>query len=100
MEYVFKEHLPGLETKDFYKLEIASGGIMRGFMVVPCSIWFTMDEKVESFLETSLAIYKVPDEKIQQVIAFIKGFDFTAIAQKTVDGIIQYLDEKQKEVLP
>ena len=32
LEDIFKEHLPNLERKDFYMLEIASGGIMRGFL--------------------------------------------------------------------
>ena len=30
-ENVFKEYLPEYETKDFYELEIATAGIMRGF---------------------------------------------------------------------
>ncbi|MCD7844681.1 MAG: TetR/AcrR family transcriptional regulator [Oscillospiraceae bacterium] len=99
MEGVFKEHLPNLETKDFYKLEIASGGIMRGFMVVPCSMWFTMEEKVEAFLETALCIYRVPEEKIQQAVAFAKSVDFRRVAQETVDGIVRFLDEKQHEIM-
>lgn len=98
MESLFKDRLPGLGTKDFYKLEIASGGIMRGFMIVPCSMWFTMEEKVTAFLETSLAVYRVPEEKIQEAIAFVGRFDFTKIAQETLDGIVRYLEEKQQEV--
>lgn len=30
LEDIFKEHLPDLETKDFYKVEIVSGGICEG----------------------------------------------------------------------
>ncbi|MCD8217254.1 MAG: TetR/AcrR family transcriptional regulator [Clostridiales bacterium] len=98
VESIFKEYLPDLETKDFFKLEIASGGIMRGFMVVPCSIWFTMEEKEKAFLENALLIYHVPEEKIREAVEFVKQFDFDKIAQTMVDGIIQYLEEKQKEL--
>ena len=66
LEYIFKEHLPNLETKDFYELEIASGGIMRSFMTVPCDMYFTMERKVTRFLETTFLVYRVSDEKNQR----------------------------------
>ncbi len=98
-EYIFKEHLPELETKDFYKLEIATGGIMRGFMTVPCNMWFTMDQKVESFLECSFRMYKVPDEKIREAIEFVKQFDFKSIAQTTIDSLMNYLEENPDGII-
>ncbi len=97
-EYIFKEQLPDLETKDFYKLEIATGGIMRGFMTVPCNMWFTMDQKVASFLECSFRMYKVPDAKIQEAIEFVKQFDFKAIAKQTIDALMQFLEQNPDSV--
>ncbi|MCD7722599.1 MAG: TetR/AcrR family transcriptional regulator [Clostridiales bacterium] len=98
VEAIFKEQLPQLESKDFYLLEIATGGIMRGFMIVPCNIWFTMDMKVEAFLKNTLRLYYVPDEKIEEAIAFVKTIDFTETAKETVGGIFRYL-KKQRESL-
>lgn len=98
VEAIFKDVLPELESKDFYLLEIATGGIMRGFMIVPCNIWFSMDTKVEAFLKNSLRLFYVPDEKIQEAIAFVKTIDFKQAAQDTVDGIFRCL-EKQRESL-
>ncbi|MCD8108651.1 MAG: TetR/AcrR family transcriptional regulator [Clostridiales bacterium] len=98
VEAIFKEQLPQLESRDFYLLEIATGGIMRGFMITPCSIWFTMDMKVEAFLQNTLRLYYVPDEKIAEAIAFVKTIDFKQAAKETVDGIFRYL-EKQRESL-
>lgn len=92
LEALFKEHLPDLETKDFYMLEIASGGIIRGFMTVPCNIWFTMDKKVNAFLEATLRVYRVPETKIQEAIEFLAGFDFTALAKNAIDGMIAALE--------
>ncbi len=97
-EYIFKEHLPNLETKDFYKLEIATGGIMRGFMTVPCNMWFGIDQKIESFLECSLRMYLVSPDKTREAIEFVKQFDFKAIAKQTVDEIFQYLDRETIEI--
>ncbi|MCD8105459.1 MAG: TetR/AcrR family transcriptional regulator [Lachnospiraceae bacterium] len=98
VEILFKEELPQLESKDFYLLEIATGGIMRGFMITPCNIWFSMDMKVEAFLRNTLRLYYVPDEKIEEAIAFVKTIDFRQAAKETVDGIFLYL-KKQRESL-
>ncbi len=97
LENIFKEHLPDLETKDFYMLEIATGGIMRGFMTVPCNMWFTMDMKIEAFLRNVLRLYYIPEDRINQAIAFVKKFDFARIARETIDGIIKFLEEQEKE---
>ncbi len=96
LENIFKEHLPNLKTQDFYKLEIASGGIMRGFMTIPCDMWFTMDQKVASFLETTFLVYRVPDEKIKEAIEFVSQFDYPALAQMTIDGMYEFLEGKTK----
>ncbi len=91
LQDIFKEHLPDLETKDFYKLEIASGGIMRGFLTIPCDMWFTMDQKIESFLETTFKLYDVPKEKIQETIDFVSQFDYPALAKSVIDGMLNFL---------
>ena len=36
---------------------------MRGFMSVPCDVYFTMDAKISRFLDCSLKLYDVPKEK-------------------------------------
>ena len=94
LEEVFKDHLPQLETKDFYELEIASAGIMRGFLSVPCDIYFTMDRKVKRFLETTFKVYDVDDDKINEAIEFVKQFDFKEIALNVIDSLYKYLKER------
>ncbi len=98
VEVIFREYLPGLQTRDFYKREIASGGVMRGFMTIPCNMWFTMDQKVEAFLEATCLIYRVPEEKIREAIAFSKQFDFELLARKTIQGIMEYLDKTESQL--
>lgn len=94
LEDIFKNHLPHLATKDFYELEIASGGIMRGFMTVPCDMYFTMNRKVRRFLETTFLVYRVSDEKINEAVDFVSQFDFETIAQQTIDAMFTYLESK------
>jgi len=91
LERIFGAYLPDRQTHDFYMLEIASGGMIAGFMAIPCDMWFTMERKVTAFLEAALRIYCVPEEKIQSAIAFAAQFDFPAIAQRTIDGMVQRL---------
>ncbi len=97
LENLLKDFRPGLETKDFYKLEIASGGVMRGFMTIPCDMWFTMDQKVESFLESTFLIFRIPDEKIKEAVEFVKQFDFIAIAENTIKSMFAVLEARANE---
>lgn len=94
LEDIFKEHLPQLETKDFYELEIASGGIMRGFMTIPCDMYFTMERKVKRFLETTFLVYRVPDEKIQETIEFVSQFDFKTLTESTINNMLSFLEQQ------
>ncbi len=87
-EAIFKDYLPDYTTSDFYQLEIATGGIIRGFMTVPCDMWFLMDKKVESFLECALKLYDIPKGEIREAIAFVKEIDFSAVAAQTVAELI------------
>lgn len=93
---VFRVYLPEMRMKDFYRREIASGGIIRGYMMVPCSADFTMAEKVENFLSSSLRIYQVPEQKISEAIAFVKQFDYPALAKDAIDSMFAKLEETSK----
>ena len=42
LEGIFGDDLPDAEAKDFYEMEIASTGMMRSFVAVPCDMYFTV----------------------------------------------------------
>lgn len=90
---IFGAHLPHFTRDDFYLREIATGGIMRDFMAHPCNEMLTMDKKVAAFLEATLLVYRVPDEKIREAIEFVKQFDYPTLAQNAIDSILTRLDE-------
>ena len=92
LEGIFKKHLPDCDSKDFYELELAAGGIMRSFLTVPCDRYFDIERKVKRFLESTLLVFEVPKEKIKEIVAFIEKFDFLKIAKETVANMLEYLE--------
>ena len=94
LENVFHKYLPEYETKDFYELEIASAGIMRGYIINPCNMYFTIERKIAKFLETSLKIYEVPHEKINEAISFVNQFDMKSLAKEVLDTLFEYISNR------
>ena len=90
----FGNMLPYLEFKDFYELEIASMGIMRAYMSVPCSMYFTLEAKTDRLISTILKIYDIDNKRIEEVKEFMKKIDFEAVAKKTVEDVFEELGIK------
>ena len=94
IESVFKEYLPEYETKDFYELEIATAAIMRGFIINPSTMYFTIDRKVNRFIKTILKIYEVPKEKIDEVIKTIEQFKMKDYAKEVISTLYEYISTR------
>ena len=88
LQKIFGAYLPDAEPKDFYEMEIASASMMRGFMAVPCDVYFTIEAKITRFLDCALKLYDVPKEKRAAITAAVLQMDLhtmaTGIIQKTV----------------
>ena len=63
LEGIFGDDLPDAKAKDFYEMEIASTGMMRSFMAVPCDVYFTVERKIARFLECALKLCNVPPSR-------------------------------------
>lgn len=94
LKHVFGDRFPELDFKDYYELEIATGGIMRGYLTVPCNMYFTKRQKVKRYIETTLRVFSIDNETIESTIKFISQFDFSKIASDTVDGIKNYFEKR------
>ena len=90
----FGNMLPYLEFKDFYELEIASMGIMRAYISVPCTMYFTLEAKTDRLISTMLKIYDIDNKRIEEVKEFMKKIDFEAVAKKTVEDVFEELGIK------
>lgn len=93
MESYLKTLHPTYEAKDFYELEIATSGIIRGFMSVPCDMYFTMERKVKRFLESAFAVYDISKEKTHEAIHFVSQFDFEKLSQQVIDTMLASLEQ-------
>ena len=102
LEYIFREtakelyqifgpYQPQLTEQDFYALEIGSSGIMRGYMARPCDDVLTLEKKLDCFLSMSLRAYKVPEEEIHRVLAFMTELDIRAVAQQVMHQLFNAL---------
>lgn len=85
---IFSLFMPDAEDKDFYEMDIASGSIMRGFMARKCDMYFTVQKKIERFLECCLKLYDVPKEKRASLIEAVLAFDLHSVAKRLIDEII------------
>ena len=102
LEYIFREtakelyqifgpYQPQLTEQDFYALEIGSAGIMRGYMARPCDDVLTLEKKLDCFLSMSLRAYKVSEEEIHRVLAFMTELDIRAVAQQVMHQLFNAL---------
>ena len=102
LEYIFREtakelyqifgpYQPQLAEQDFYALEIGSAGIMRGYMARPCDDVLTLEKKLVCFLSMSLRAYKVPEDEIHRVLAFMTELDIRAVAQQVMHQLFSAL---------
>ena len=94
MYEAFSEVFPTFEIKDFYETEIASMGIMRAYMTIPCDMYFTIESKAKRLVTMLMRIYNAEDEKITEALEFIKKIDFEAVAKKAVQSVFKELDIK------
>ena len=88
---IFGSYQPELGERDFYDMEIGSASIMRGYMAHPCDKELTPEKKLRLFLTMTLRAYRVPQEEIEQVLAFVAGLDIRRIAEQVMQKLFQML---------
>lgn len=86
---IFGRYLPHCESKDFYELVVASASIMRGFMAMPCDMYFTIERKLRRLLQCCYKIYDVPPEKYEPVIEQILQMDLKHMAEQMIARTVQ-----------
>ncbi len=100
LQAIFGPYLPSAQPKDFYEMEIASAGIMRGFMSVPCDLYFTIEAKIARFLDCALKLYDVPEEKRQAVTAAVLRLDLHAMAAGIIQKTVQQAEVGFEALIP
>lgn len=93
LQTIFAAYLPDAQPKDFYEMEIASAGMMRGFMSVPCDLYFTIEAKVSRFLDCALRLYNVPEEQRTTVTDAVLALDLHTMAADIIQKTVQQAEE-------
>ena len=92
MYEAFCDIFTSFELKDFYETEIASMGIMRAYMQVPCDMYFTIGTKAAKLVTMLLRIYKAEEKKVTEALEFIDKIDFETLAKNTVESVFKELN--------
>ncbi len=66
---------------------------MRGFMSVPCDLYFTPKAKSNHFLDCTLRIYDVPEEKRAAVTATVLQMDLHTMAADIIQKTVQQAEK-------
>ena len=96
---LFKDYVPGAQEKDFYEMDIASAGVMRGFMAKHCDLYFTIDQKLKRFLGCCFTLYHVPQEKQDEVIGAVLAMELKPIAEKIIADTVARAEQGCEEIM-
>ena len=89
--HLFRNYMPQASESDFYELDIATSGIMRGYMARKCDIYFTLETKIRRQLQCCMGIFGIPEEKINAVIEKVLSMDLDGMAKKTIaDAVAKF----------
>lgn len=88
---IFGDRFPEYGESQFYEMEIGSGGLMRGYMARLCDMYFPLERKIQRFLTASLRIYRVSEEEIADVLAYVDSTDLTALSRQLMQQIFATL---------
>ena len=64
---------------------------MRGYMGNPCPADYPLERKLNKFMTLALRGYKVPEDELQKVLAFLAGLDMRSIAQSVMQEVFRQL---------
>lgn len=96
LSQAFRALQPESTPRDFYEMEIASASMIRGFMTVPCDVYFTTEAKITRFLDCALRLYCVNRTERDRIIATVLAMDL----KKTAEEILSTTIKKVEEGLP
>lgn len=86
---IFGPYQPDTKAKDFYEMEIASASMIRGYMAVPCDVYFTIEAKITRFLDCSLKLYNIDEAARKRIIEATLSMDLHAIAEDIVHSTVR-----------
>lgn len=99
IEAIFSPYLAGSEKNDYYELEIAAAGVMRGFMARHCDLYFTIERKIMRCLSCCFKLYEVPREAYMPALQQALAVDLASVARMVVDKTVRAAEESVEAAL-
>jgi len=100
LQAIFTPYCPGTQAKDFYETEIASAGMMRAFMAVPCNEYFTIEAKIARFLDCALKLYNIPDAKRTAAIGAVLQTELRPMAEGIIRKTVEQAEAEFEVLIP
>ena len=94
LKKIFSSYLPDYAESDFYEMEIGTAGVMRNYMIKKCDMHFSLEKKLQHFLNITLRAYSVPEEEVRQVLAFVNTLDIRKISGDVMQHLFAMLEMK------
>lgn len=89
LQGIFCRYMPEAKQKDFYEMDIATAGIMRAYMAKPCDMYFTIEDKLRRFLQSSLTLYCVPQEERSRITDAVLKMDLRPYAERLIQRMVE-----------
>lgn len=89
----FRQFQPEAKAKDFYEMEIASASMIRGYMAIPCDMYFTIEDKITRFLDCALKLYSVDAEERKRIISTTLSINTRKIAEDILRSTVKKVED-------
>ena len=78
-----------LSDSELFELELASAGVTRSYMSVPCDMYFTMERKIRRYLSCCFRLYCVPEKEYAPYVERVLQTDLHQVAENIVAETVQ-----------
>lgn len=89
LRQIFSRWMKRADDSELFELELASAGVTRSYMSVPCNMYFTMERKIRRYLSCCFRIYCVPEKEYATYVERVLQTDLHQVAENIVAETVQ-----------
>ena len=89
LRQIFSRWMKRADDSELFELELASAGVTRSYMSVPCDMYFTMERKIRRYLSCCFRIYCVPEKEYAPYVECVLQTDLHQVAENIVAETVQ-----------
>ena len=89
LRQIFSRWMKRADDSELFELELASAGVTRSYMSVPCDMYFTMERKIRRYLSCCFRIYCVPEKEYAPYVERVLQTDLHQVAENIVAETVQ-----------